>query len=201
MQAAEASGPVRPIPATRSDSSPTTAPGRVEDCVRNCGVRIAADADLPSARRLAADLIGPRIISTTILEAIQARTRSTVLIFKEDDVVAGMLAVAQLSVSGRAALELGEFDVFAGRLDEYAGPGEPPAAAYALGVAATTRTARRAMTAAVARLRRRLLARLPFFANAATEAGRRVLTQRLGCIEHASGLFWSRPLDESGACT
>jgi hypothetical protein len=123
------------------------------------------------------------------------KTRSGVLVFEEaDGALTGMLAIARLTDKGHEALLTGCFNPLEPSARHYAGPGDLVSAVYALGIAARSHEAARATVTAVTRLRETVMAELPFFARAATDAGRRVLTERLHCSETTGGLLWSPPL-------
>jgi len=163
-------------------------------CARACGLRVARPAELPDLRRLATDLISPQVTPLEGLRMILRKTRSGILVFEEaGGALTGMLAIARLTDKGHEALLTGCFNPLAPSARHYAGPGDPVAAVYALGIAARSREAARATVTACTRLRETVMAELPFFARPATAAGRRVLTERLHCSETVGGLLWSPP--------
>lgn len=166
----------------------------VAACARTCGLRVARPNELPEVRRLATDLICPRVMPPAGLRMVLRKTRSGILVFEEaGGAITGMLAVARLTEKGHEALLNGSFNPLAPSARHYAGPGDPVSAVYALGIAARSREAARATVTAVTRLRETVMAELPFFARASTDAGRRVLIERLHCSETAGGLLWSPP--------
>ncbi len=167
----------------------------VAACVLACGLRVARTNELPEVRKLATDLISPRVMPMSGLRMVLRKTRSGVLVFEEaHGAITGMLAIAGLTDKGHEALLTGSFNPLAPSARHYAGPGNQVSAVYALGIAARSHEAARATVTAVMHLRETVMAELPFFARAATDAGRRVLIDRLHCSETAGGLLWSPPL-------
>lgn len=168
-----------------------TAVHRVAECVADCGLQVAALDDLTELRRLAAELIGGKVMSTSALRAIQVKTGSTVLKFEQEGRIVGGVAIAQLTVEGLDALIRGVFDPTDPRLDHFASGGGTVAALYGLAIGATTPEGARAVVEGTVRLRAFLGDSLDFYAYGATEAGRRVLVTRLGCAECSPGLYRS----------
>jgi hypothetical protein len=148
--------------------------------------------ELPELRRLATELISPQVTPLAGLRMVLRKTRS---VFEEaGGALTGVLALARVTKEGHEALLTGRFNPLAPSARHYAGPGDAVSAVYALAVAARNREAARATVTAVTRLRETVMAELPFFARAATAAGRRGLIERLHCSETVGGLFWSPPL-------
>lgn len=167
----------------------------VAACAHACGLRVARMDELPELRRLATELISPQVMPLAGLRMVLRKTRSGILVFEEaGGALTGVLAVARVTKEGHEALLTGRFNPLAPSARHYAGPGDAVSAVYALAVAARNREAARATVTAVTRLRETVMAELPFFARAATAAGRRGLIERLHCSETVGGLFWSPPL-------
>jgi hypothetical protein len=164
-------------------------------CARACGLRVAREDELPELRRLAAELISPHIMALAGLRMVLRKTRSGLLAFEETGgALTGMLGIARLTQEGYEALLTGRFNPLAPSARHYAGPGDAVSAVYALGIAARTREAARATVTACTRLRETVMAELPFYARPATDAGRRVLIERLHCSQTLGDLLWSPPL-------
>ncbi len=147
--------------------------------------------EIAKARDLAAALIGPDIATTETLSAVQAIRWGSVLVAEDPSGVSGVLATLLLRAGGRSAIESGRFDGVGVDLDLVSRPGETPAAFYAWGVAARDKDAARSLVAGAARLTW-LFRFIPRFARAATAAGARTLTQRMGYlpVSDSTGLFW-----------
>lgn len=164
-------------------------------CARACGLRVARLDELPELRKLAIELISPHVMSLAGLRMVLKKTRSGLLTFEEaSGALTGMLSVARLTDKGHEALLTGRFNPLAPSVQHYAGLGDAATAVYALGIAARTRDAARATVTACTRLRETVMAELPFFARPSTDAGRRVLIERLHCSETLGDLLWSPPL-------
>jgi hypothetical protein len=164
------------------------------DCVAEIGLHPACNTQITEARELAADLIGPDIATAETLRAVQAFSWGSVLVAEDSSGVAGVLATLRLCARGRAAVECGRFDGVRIDLELLSGPGETPAAFYAWGAAARGRDAARSVVAGAAGLTR-LFSFIPRFARAATAAGARTLTERMGYLPAAGSpdLFWLPP--------
>lgn len=167
----------------------------VAACAHACGLHVARLDELPELRKLATELISPHIMSLAGLRMVLRKTRSGLLAFKETDgELTGMLGVARLTDKGHEALLAGSFNPLEPSARHYAGPGDAVSAVYALGIASLTREAARATVTACVRLRETVMAELPFYARPSTNAGRRVLVERLHCSETLGNILWSPPL-------
>jgi hypothetical protein len=164
--------------------------------VRASGLTPAHGPVLAQARALAAARIGPGVASVESLEQIEARWGAAVLVHWRRRRVTGALGVAPLTSAGLAALGAGMLDLATPDLDYIAGDGEPAAALYAMGIVATDPDAARAVVGGVVRLRQ-AFPELPFYARAVTPEGRRVLIERLDCVDLGDSLFCSPPTLES----
>lgn len=176
-------------------SSASITPDIVE-CVAGMGLYPARKTEITRARALAADLIGRDIATTATLWRVQAVSRGSVLVARRASPqgavgVAGVLATLLLRAAGRRAIETGRFDGVNVDISLIARPGEPPAAFYAWGIAAIDKEAARSLVAGAAGLSR-LFSFIPRFARAATEAGARTLTDRMGYqpVSGVADLFW-----------
>lgn len=165
----------------------------VIDRAAGVGLHPACNTEITAAHELAADLIGPDIASAETLRAVQAFSWGSVLVTEDACGVTGVLATLRLCERGRAAIESGRFDGVRIDFDLLSGPQETPAAFYAWGVAARGKDAARCCVAGAAGLTR-LFAFIPRFARAATAAGARTLTERMGYLPAGpADLFWLPP--------
>lgn len=136
-------------------------------------------------------MIGQDIATAATLNAVQAIRRGSILVATDRRGVSGVLATLVLRAKGLAAIRSGRFDGVAVDLDLVCRPGEAPAAFYAWGVAARDKVAARSVVAGAARLTQ-LFSSIPRFARAATSAGARTLTERMGylAVTGSADLFW-----------
>lgn len=139
------------------------------------GLEALAAGDIVTARDIGAGLIGQSLASAETLIAIQRTAESVVFGYREDGALAGMMALLPLREPAIAALLEGRFDACSPDMDLVARPGEAPACYYAWGIAATSKTAARAMIQASAALRRTLFWAIPSFTRAVTDDGRRLM--------------------------
>lgn len=154
--------------------------------------------ELGPARALAAELIGPCIATEETLAAIYARSGYGVYVVREEGRVAGVLALIFLNAAGLAAIEDDSFDALAPRVDYAVLPHEKPAAIYAWGIAAGSRDAAKVLVKGSWALGQ-AVPRQPFFVRAATDAGRRLLTEKMNFNPYpgsTSGLLWSDRSDD-----
>lgn len=158
------------------------------------GVDEADAGDLAQARALAAALINPAIAPEEAIRAIHTRSGCGIYLVREGGAVAGIIAMVLLNRAGLAAVEQDVFNPLTPALEHVAQAHEEPAAVYGWGVAGATREAARVVVhgshVALETIRQ------PYFARAATEAGHRMLTSKLGFIPYpgsTSGLLWREP--------
>ena len=169
----------------------------VTDSLGSLGLRTASADEVWRGRLLASRLIGPDIASPECLCEVQQHAGLSIFAYLEAGELTGIFAFLLLNPAGRAALLADAFDGRNPRLDFLSTRGETPSAYYGWGFAGSTRPARSALVAGADRLRQ-VLPRLPFYCHAATPAGRRAVTEKLGYVDvpgSRSGLLWSPPLD------
>jgi hypothetical protein len=136
---------------------------------------------MPEARALAARLISPGVASACTLEAVHRHAGgAAVFVFREPDLLTGVVAFAPLTRAGLEALLAERFDAVAPDLSHIAAPGEPVAAGYGWGMAGVTAPARKAVVAAAIALYEQVLPDAPWFTRAATADGRRVVLGKFG---------------------
>jgi hypothetical protein len=167
------------------------------------GVRPAAPGEVAAARDLAAQLIGDGIVTTDELDRVQSLTGGTSLFVTEDEgALCGILAFVLLSSQGLQAVRQGLFDARAPGALHLAGPGETIHAFYGWGVAATTKTAARRVVDGARTIMAGAVGPLPKFAHPTTEAGHRLMRERLGFVDlpgSVQGLVWQAPLETAVA--
>jgi len=167
------------------------------------GVRPAGPYEVAAARSLAADLIGEEIVSADVLDRVQRQTAGvSVFVTEEEDALCGVLAFVLLNAAGLLAVVDGAFDAQAPAPAHLAGPGESACAFYGWGVAATTKASARRVVGAAQAVMAGAIGPLPKFARPTTEAGHRLMRERLAFIDlpgSADGLVWRPPLEQAVA--
>jgi hypothetical protein len=157
----------------------------------------AGPADLAEMRALAARLIGPDIASEETLAAIFARTGYGFYVVREEGAIAAVLALIMLNDAGLSAMQRGSFDTLSPHPIHACGPFEAPVAVYGWGVAGSSRETAHAIAEAC-RTARAAAPELPFFARAATDAGRRLLMEKMAFRPYPgsmNGVLWWAPYD------
>jgi len=156
------------------------------------GMTEASAGELGAIRALAAGTISPDVASEDALHALHRRTGYGFYVAREGGSIGALIALALLNQAGFTAIRGEKFNSLAPSLDHAARADEEPVAVYGWGIAAATREA--AMTVvdggwAVLTA----LPEQPFFARAATDAGLRLLTQKMRFVPYpgsTTGLLW-----------
>lgn len=155
------------------------------------GMTPAGDGELGAVRDLAARLIGPEIAAEPALRAILRRQGCGFYVAREDGVLTALMALVLLNEPGLAAVRAEAFDPIRPDPAHAVRPGETPLAVYGWGIAAATRESARVLVAGSWAVLD--AAPVPFFARAATEAGRRLLTEKMRFAPYpgsTTGLLW-----------
>jgi hypothetical protein len=171
----------------------------LRQAVEPLGVVDAGPGDLGQVRTLAATLISPSVASLATIRAVHARTGYGIYVVREEGAVAGWLALVMLNEQGLAAVRDDSFDPIDPDLGCLASPLEAPVAVYSWGIATASRPAAKSLIEACWVVRERL-PDIPFFVRASTEAGHRLLTEKLCFVGYpgtTSGLLWWRRLDQA----
>lgn len=142
------------------------------------GLQPADAADIAEAHAIATALIGPAIASPQALAAVHDATGVGVLVLRREGRLTGMVAMATLNEDGHAALLDERFDALAPQLDYLARPGDRVAALYGWGIAATDKASARDCVQSVFAVGQAVEG-VRFYARAATDAGRRMLVDRM----------------------
>jgi hypothetical protein len=180
-----------------------TLAGRLRRELDAFGVRPAEGAEIAVARAFAAQLIGEGIVAAADLERVHRLTgESALFIAREDGEMTGVLAFVLLNVSGLRAVLTGAFNALAPAAEHVAGPGAPACAFYGWGVAATTKPSARRVIDGAKAVMAGACGHLPKFARPTTEAGHRLMRERLG-FENLPGSFdglvWQPPMEQAAA--
>ncbi len=182
--------------------SPSLA-GRLRRELAAFQVRPAEGAEIAGARAFAAQLIGEGIVSAEDLERVHRLTdESALFVAREDGEMTGVLAFVLLNVSGLRAVLTGAFNALAPAAEHVAGPGSPACAFYGWGVAATTRPSARRVIDGARAIMAGACGHLPKFARPTTEAGHRLMRERLGFEDlpgSFDGLVWQPPMEQAVA--
>ncbi|HEX5776739.1 MAG TPA: hypothetical protein VFX95_08685 [Caulobacteraceae bacterium] len=147
--------------------------------------------ELGAVRDLAARLISPDIAGEEALRRVHRRTGYGFYVAREAGVMSAVMALVLLNGAGLAAVQAETFDPLAPDPAHAVAPPEAPQAVYGWGIAAATRESAAVLVAsnwAVLDVIPR-----PFFVRAATEAGRRMLTQKMSFVPYpgsTTGLLW-----------
>jgi len=166
-------------------------------------VRPAEDGDVAAARQFAAQLIGEGIVAAEDLERVHRLTGDSALfVTREEGELTGVLAFVLLNVSGLRAVLTGAFNALAPAAEHVAAPGAPACAFYGWGVAATTKPSARRVIDGARAIMSGSVGHLPKFARPTTEAGHRLMRERLGFEDlpgSFDGLVWQAPMEQAVA--
>ena len=166
-------------------------------------VQPADGADVAAARQFAAQLIGEGIVKSDDLERVHRLTGGSALfVTREAGELTGVLAFVLLNVSGLRAVLTGAFDALSPAAEHVAGPGQPACAFYGWGVAATTKPSARRLIDGARAIMGGACGHLPKFARPTTEAGHRLMRERLGFEDlpgSFDGLVWQAPMEQAAA--
>ncbi|MGZ3402797.1 MAG: hypothetical protein ACXWKN_05715 [Phenylobacterium sp.] len=189
-------------PAPISAPSPTLC-ARLRRELTAYDVQAAQGDDVAAARQFAAQLIGEGIVKAADLERVHRLTgESALFVTREDGELTGVLAFVLLNVSGLRAVLTGAFDALSPAAEHVAGPGQPACAFYGWGVAATTKPSARRLIDGARAIMGGACGHLPKFARPTTEAGHRLMRERLGFEDPPGsfdGLVWQAPLEQAAA--
>ncbi|MGZ3375351.1 MAG: hypothetical protein ACXU8S_02025 [Phenylobacterium sp.] len=189
-------------PAPISAPSPTLC-ARLRRELTAYDVQAAQGDDVAAARQFAAQLIGEGIVKAADLERVHRLTgESALFVTREDGELTGVLAFVLLNVSGLRAVLTGAFDALSPAAEHVAGPGQPACAFYGWGVAATTKPSARRLIDGARAIMGGACGHLPKFARPTTEAGHRLMRERLGFEDlpgSFDGLVWQAPLEQAAA--
>jgi hypothetical protein len=144
------------------------------------GLVAPASSEMPQARDLAAELMRHEVVSVETLLAVQAVQPTATLVFKEDGRITGVSGQLLFRRSAIARLYAGVFDAVDVDTRLLSRPGEPPAAGYSWGIAASTKRAAAAVILFGKEVRARLYPNLVIFTRAVTPVGRHIATTRHG---------------------
>jgi hypothetical protein len=190
-------------PAIRVPTPAPTLTARLRRELAAFDVRPADSADIAQARQFAAQLIGEGIVKADDLERVHRLTdQSALFVAREDGELTGVLAFVLLNVSGLRAALTGAFDALAPAAEHVAGPGQPACAFYGWGVAATTKPSARRVIDGARAIMAGSVGHLPKFARPTTEAGHRLMRERLGFEDlpgSFDGLVWQPPMEQAVA--
>ena len=160
------------------------------------GMTPASSHELGAVRDLAARLISPDIAQAEALRSVHRRTGYGFYVAREGGVLSAVMALVLLNGAGLAAVQAETFDALRPDPVHAVTPFEPPQAVYGWGIAAATRESAGVLVAsswAVLDVVPR-----PFFVRAATDAGRRMLTDKMSFVPYPgsrTGLLWWDAVD------
>ena len=147
------------------------------------------------AQDLAARLIGPEIVSAEALRRVQDQAEAALFVTYEGDELTGVLAFVLLSRAGLEAVLRGDFDAQSPAQTHVATPAEIVCGFYGWGVAATTKPTARRLVEAARTMGRGSVAHIPYFARPTTEAGHRLMRERMNFVDlpGSDGIVWAPP--------
>lgn len=142
-------------------------------------LHLASPEECELGRRLAAELISPAIALTETLLRVQERCGAAVFVQRVANDVTGVTTLLPLRPEGLQAIKAHAFDTRLPPNELLCAPGDPLAATYLWGFAATTKRASAAVVHMTIRLREHW-SEIPFFTRAVTRAGSKVVRGRMG---------------------
>jgi hypothetical protein len=163
----------------------------LRDRLAGIGMVPAGGGELGAVRDLAARLIGPDIASEAVLSAIHRRTGYGFYVAREAGRLSAVMALVLLNGAGLAAVRADTFNSLEPDPAHAVSPSEAPEGVYGWGVAAATRESAGVLVASSWAVLD--VVPKPYFARAATEAGRRMLTAKMGFVPYpgsTTGLLW-----------
>lgn len=166
---------------------------RIQQQLTPLAVFDATPNEIPVARDLAARLIGGPNVSAEVAARVRARQGGGIYVTRSDGEVTGVLALVFLTAAGEAAVTTELFDPLDPADAHVVVSGSDPCAVYAWGIAAADRDAARALVQTSWALGP-VLGHVPFYVRAATEAGRRLLCEKMSFTLYpgsTTGLLWA----------
>ncbi len=163
-----------------SDHSMSWRPGDVIHCLASHGLEPATPADLPAGRALAAELINSEVATSETFAATHAKTGASVFVFRQGIQITGTLGLVPVGPDGLRMICNHSFNPRDPALSLICSPGDPFAALYGWGFAASTRKAAATVVLASMQLRDTVFAGIPCFTRAATPAGARIILTKMG---------------------
>jgi hypothetical protein len=186
-------------PSVRPATPPFTLATRLAQELASFDVSPAGPGEISAARAFAAQLIGEGIVTQDDLERVHHLSGGAALyVAREDGALTGVLAFVLLNAAGLRAVETDTFNALAPAERHVAGPGETARAFYGWGVAATTKPSARRVIDGARAIMTGAVGHLPKFARPTTEAGHRLMRERLGFVDLpgcTSGLVWQPALE------
>lgn len=168
--------------------------GRVTRTLAAFGLEPARPDEIGAARTLAADLIGGGVVSEADFARVHRRSRMALFLAREAGRLTGILAFVPLTAAGARAAREDRFDAGAPADAHVARPGEEVCALYGWGVAAITKDSARRLIEGSRALGRGPSAHLATYARPTTEAGHRLMRERLEFTDvpgSRTGLVWA----------
>ncbi|MBS0333339.1 MAG: hypothetical protein JSS35_11265, partial [Proteobacteria bacterium] len=163
----------------------------------------AGTGEISAARAFAAQLIGEGIVTADDLERVHRLSGGAALYLAwEGGALTGVLAFVLLNSAGLRALHAGGFDALSPDEAHVARPDDATHAFYGWGVAATTKPSARRVIDGARTIMAGAVGHLPKFARPTTEAGHRLMRERLGFVDLpgcTSGLVWQPGLEKAVA--
>ncbi len=161
------------------------------------GLTLASSSEIDEGHALARRLIGPALAPASRLHQAQAYTGACCFAFREGPGLTGIFAFLLLNTAGLDAVIRGQFDPGDPQHQLLARATQAPAGYFGWAFAGSTQLARRTVVTGAEQARRVALPVIPFFCHAATPAGRRAVTEKLGYVAHGGvdpELLWSPPI-------
>jgi hypothetical protein len=159
----------------------------------------AEPGELVEAQAFAERLIGGKIASADALGRVHARTGAGLFVYREDGELTGVVALILLSERGLKAVCADRFDALDPAAAHVARHDHEPRGVYAWGIAASNHPAAKRMMDALGVMVRDSIPHLAFFGRVATEAGRRLVIERIGFKPvpgSTTDLLWIEPLNQ-----
>lgn len=153
---------------------------RIFDVTAPHGITPVAAQDLPEAQELAARLMAHKVASLETYLRVQVVQPAAVLICKEEGRITGVTGMLFLRQAAVDQFIEGEFDALDPADELLTREGESPVAAYAWGVAASTKIGGAAILGGGVAIRSELFPNITGLTRAVTGAGRHVGVTRYG---------------------
>jgi hypothetical protein len=183
----------------KAEPKPSSTVASIRAAFTGIDILPAVPGEMVEAHDFAERLIGGKIASADSLGRVHARTGAGLFVYRENGELTGLVALILLSERGLKAVCTDKFDAIEPAVSHVARRDHEPFGVYAWGIAASNHPAAKRMMEALGVMVGEAIPHLAFFGRVATEAGRRLVVERIGFKPvpgSTTDLLWIEPLNQ-----